>query len=120
MGGQTTMRRARDGAPAMAGRRTDPGAALKLDHLALELDGIDVLVAAGDDLKCAGIAVVFAGRKGAGGDASLHLTDPDGCELELDRDRDQIDETGRTRPPDQFHRVKSLEDAIANPPPKTW
>ena len=29
-------------------------------------------------------------------------------------------ETGRPRPPEQFHRVKSLEDAIANPLAKTW
>ncbi len=106
--------------PATAGRRPDPGAALKVDHLAFEGDNVEMLFAARDYLKRNGIPVVFEGRKGAGGNVGLHLTDPDGYEFELYCGMDQVDETGRTRPPEQFHRVKSLEDAIANPLPKTW
>ena len=106
--------------PSTAGRRPGPDAGMKIDHLAFEVDNIDVLIAARDYLRRNNIPVVFEGRKGAGGNASLHLTDPDGYEFELYCGMDQVDEAGRTRPPEQFHRVGSLEDAIANPLPETW
>jgi hypothetical protein len=33
---------------------------------------------------------------------------------------DQIDESGRLRPKEQFRRAPNLEEALANPVPKTW
>ncbi len=106
--------------PGKAKGIPEPGAALKMQHLALEVDDVDVLFKARDFLKANNIPVVFEGRKGAGGNLALHFNDPDGYEFELYCGMDQIGESGRLRPEDQFHRVKSLEDAVANPLPKTW
>jgi len=84
--------------PSKAKSRPKTGEALKIEHLAL-----------------------FEGRKGAGGNMALHFCDPDGFEFELYCGMDQIDESGILRPEEQFHRVNSLEDAVANPlPPKSW
>ncbi len=106
--------------PGKAGSRLESGAALKMEHLALEVDNVDVLFKARDYLNANNIPVVFQGRKGAGCNVALHFNDPDDYEFELYCSIDQIDESGRLRPQEQFHRVKSLEDAVANPVPKTW
>ncbi len=106
--------------PGKAAGRAAPGTALKMEHLAFEVENADVLLETRDFLKLNGIPVVFEGRKGAGCNISLHFRDPDGFEFELYCGMDQIDGSGRKRPPEQFHRVKSLEDAIENPVPKTW
>ncbi len=106
--------------PAKAGSRPAPGAALKMEHLAFEVDDADILFETRDYLRRNGIPVAFEGRKGAGCNISLHFRDPDGFEFELYCNMDQIDETGRKRPAEQYHRVKSLEEAIANPVPETW
>ena len=106
--------------PGKAKSRPDAGSALKVEHLALEVESIDVLFQARDYLKRNNIPVVFEGRKGAGGNMGLHFLDPDGYEFEIYYNMDQDDESGRTRPQDQFHRVKSLEDAVANPLPEKW
>ena len=106
--------------PGKAKKRPEPGAALKMEHLALEVDNMDVLFKARDYLEQNKIPVVFQGRKGAGGNAALHFNDPDGYEFELYCGMDQIDETGKLRPQEQFHRVKTLEDALANPLPEKW
>ncbi len=106
--------------PAKAKRRPKSGEALRMEHLALEVDNMDVLFKARDYLRDNGIPTVFEGRKGAGGNAALHFNDPDGYEFELYCGMDQIDDTGRLRPAEQFHRVKTLEDAVANPLPRKW
>lgn len=104
--------------PARSGHRPDGG--LKMEHLALEVDDTDVLFKAREFVKRNNIPIVFEGRKGAGSNVSLHFLDPDGYEFELYCKMDQIGETGRSRPREQYNRVKSLEEAIANPLPKTW
>jgi catechol 2,3-dioxygenase-like lactoylglutathione lyase family enzyme len=107
--------------PSKAKSRPKTGEALKIEHLALEVDNADILFKTRDYLKQNGIPVVFEGRKGAGGNMALHFCDPDGFEFELYCGMDQIDESGILRPEEQFHRVNSLEDAVANPlPPKSW
>ena len=106
--------------PAKPGHRPETGTGLKMEHLAFEVDDVDILLRTRDYLRENDIPVVFEGRKGAGCNVSLHFRDPDGFEFELYCKMDQIDESGRKRPPDQFHRVKSLEEAIANPVPETW
>ncbi len=106
--------------PGKAKSRPAAGTALKMEHLALEVDSIDTLFKARDFLKANGIPLVFEGRKGAGGNMGLHFNDPDGYEFEIYCGMDQIGDDGRLRPKEQFHRVKSLEDAVANPLPKTW
>ncbi len=106
--------------PGKAKTRPDTGSALKMEHLALEVDNVEVLLKARDWLQKNNIPMVFQGRKGAGGNLAVHFLDPDGYEFEIYCGMDQIDDTGRLRPEEQVHRVKTLEDAIDNPLPKTW
>jgi len=107
-------------AKGKADRRAPTEDGLRTGHLAFEVENTDALLAAREYLKQNGIPIVFEGRKGAGCNTSLHFMDPDGYEFELYCSLDQIDETGRKRPAEQFHRVQTLEDAIDNPVPKTW
>lgn len=93
---------------------------LNTGHLAFEVEDTDALLKARDFLKANRIPIVFEGRKGPGCNISLHFMDPDGYEFELYCNLDQIDETGRKRPAEQFKRVQSLEEAIASPVPETW
>ncbi len=106
--------------PSKAKRRPDPGSALRVEHLAMEVDSPEVLLKARDYLKANGIPIVFEGRKGAGCNLSINFLDPDGYEFEIYCMMDQIDASGRLRPKEQFHRTSTLDDAIAHPVPKTW
>ena len=107
--------------PGKAKRRPESSEALKMEHLALEVDSLDDLFRARDYLEKNNIPIVFQGRKGAGGNAAVHFCDPDGYEFELYCNMDQVDADGHLRPQEQFHRVKSLEDARDNPlPAKKW
>ncbi len=91
--------------PGKAKARPKNGEALKMEHLALEVDSMDMLFAARAYLEENKIPVVFQGRKGAGGNAALHFCDPDGYEFELYCGMDQIADDGKLRPAEQFHRV---------------
>ena len=107
--------------PSKAKGRPAKGEALKIEHLAFECESMDMLFAARDYLQANNIPVAFEGRKGAGGNTSLHFLDPDGFEFELYWKMDQIDMDGELRPDSQFRRAGSLEEAAANPlPPKRW
>lgn len=106
--------------PGGTKQRRDLKAGLQMEHLAMEVDNIDVLFKARDYFKANNIPVVFEGRKGAGCNISLNFLDPDGFEFEIYCQMDQVDETGRLRPQSQFHRVKSLEEARDNPVPAKW
>ncbi|HEY3919547.1 MAG TPA: VOC family protein [Stellaceae bacterium] len=92
----------------------------KVQHLALEVENTDVLLAARDFLKRNGVKIVFEGRKGAGGNYGINFLDPDGNQFEITCDMDQIGADGRARPSSQWIRAKTLEDAIAKPLPKSW
>ena len=98
--------------------REDKG--LRVDHLALEVGSMEDLIAARDFLTAHGVPVTWEGRRGPGGNPGFHCLDPDGFEFELYCDMDQIDERGLSRPPEQWNRVSSLEDAKAKPLPKRW
>ena len=100
--------------------KRDHKAGLQMEHLALEVDDIDVLFKARDYFKANNIPVVFEGRKGAGCNVSLNFLDPDGFEFEIYCQMDQVDESGRLRPASQFHRVSSLEKARDEPVPAKW
>jgi catechol 2,3-dioxygenase-like lactoylglutathione lyase family enzyme len=107
--------------PSKAKSRANVGDALRIEHLALEVDNADILFKTRNYLEQNGIPVVFQGRKGAGGNMGIHFCDPDGFEFELYCGMDQIDDAGHLRPEEQFHRVNSLEDALDNPlPSKKW
>lgn len=106
--------------PAKTKRRPEETAGMQIEHLAMEVESVDVLLKARDFLKENGIPIIFEGRKGAGCNIGINFLDPDGYEFEIYCNMDQIDESGRVRPAEQFRRAKSLEEAIANPVPETW
>lgn len=101
-----------------AGERQDKG--LRIDHLAFEVGSMDELIAARDFLRSHGVNVTWEGRRGPGGNPGFHCLDPDGYEFELYCDMDQIDERGVSRPPEQWNRVGSLEEAAEKPLPQRW
>lgn len=103
-----------------AAKKRDIETMPKVQHLALEVENTDVLLAAREFLKRKGVPIVFEGRKGAGGNYGVNFTDPDGYQFEITCDMDQIGADGRVRPRSQWIRAKTLEDAIAKPLPKKW
>jgi hypothetical protein len=86
----------------------------------MEVESVDQLFAARDFLEARGIPIDFEGRRGPGGNVGVEFMDPDGYTFEIYADMDQIGPDGKTRPPEQFDRVKSLEDAVARPLPDTY
>ena len=106
--------------PSKHPRRPAASEGLKIEHLAFEVGSIDVLVKARAYFKANNIPIVFEGRKGAGCNESINFLDPDGYEFEIYCNMDQVDATGRLRPKSQFRPAPTLDDAIANPVPKTW
>jgi catechol 2,3-dioxygenase len=93
---------------------------LRLSHFAMEISSLDELFEIREFLKRKGVPVRSEGRKGAGCNISVEFDDPDGYHLELYCNMDQIGPANRVRPSDQWHRVKSLEDARDHPLPATW
>ena len=106
--------------PGKAKSRPLNESGMQMEHLALEVDNIDVLFKARDFMRENNIPITFEGRKGAGCNIGINFQDPDGYEFEIYCQMDQIDESGRLRPPEQFRRVNSLEEARDNPLPETW
>jgi catechol 2,3-dioxygenase-like lactoylglutathione lyase family enzyme len=100
--------------------RRDLKSGLQVEHLAFEVDNIDVLKKAKAFFKENKIPVVFEGRKGGGCNISINFLDPDGYEFEVYCDMDQVGPDDRVRPASQFKRRNPLEDAIDDPVPKTW
>jgi catechol 2,3-dioxygenase-like lactoylglutathione lyase family enzyme len=94
--------------------------ASQLQHLALEVENVEALLAARDYLKRNNVPIVFEGRKGAGSNYGLNFLDPDGNQFELYCDIDQIGPSGRIRPRSQWIRAKTLDEAIAKPLAKEW
>lgn len=104
--------------PGKGDRR--PAEGLMVEHLALEVANIGALFEAREFLKENGVPIIFEGRKGAGCNYSVYCLDPDGFQFELYTNIDQVDESGRTRPPSQFRPANSLEEAVENPLPLRW
>jgi hypothetical protein len=81
---------------------------------------MDTLFRARDFLRERGIPIDFEGRRGPGGNTGIEFEDPDGYLFEIYCDMDQVGPDNKTRPAEQFDRVKSLEDAAARPLPQTY
>ena len=106
--------------PGKAKRRGANEDGMQMEHLAFEVDNVDILLKARDFLNENNIPITFQGRKGAGCNIAINFQDPDGYEFEIYCQMDQIDETGRLRPQEQFRRAPNLDQAIADPLPETW
>jgi catechol 2,3-dioxygenase-like lactoylglutathione lyase family enzyme len=97
-----------------------PEQGLRMSHLAMEVEDMEALFKARTFLQERGIRLTSEGRKGPGGNAGIEFEDPDGYTFELYAQMDQIEPDGNARPAEQWTRVKSLEDAVKHPIPRTW
>jgi catechol 2,3-dioxygenase-like lactoylglutathione lyase family enzyme len=97
----------------------DPNArdALGIHHFAMEVGSLDELFAIRDFLKARGVTITYEGRRGPGSNPGVEFLDPDGYQLELYADMEQIGWDGKSRPKEFWRRASSLEDVLANPVP---
>ena len=91
---------------------------VRLHHFAMEVGSIDELFQARSFLQQRGVPIVFEGRHRFGGHTSIEFLDPDGYQLELYYDMDQLGADGRSRP--QAAGLRTLEAARDNPKSPTW
>jgi len=89
----------------------------ELHHLAFEVASLSEVLAARDRLREQGAKIDFEGRRRAGCQIAVEFRDPDNHSLEIYWGVDQVGSDGRVRPANEWHGVKSLEEAIANPVP---
>jgi len=99
-----------DGEPA-------PANTIGMHHFAMEVADVDTLFRVRDWLRQHGIEFIYEGRRGPGSNPGLEFHDPDGHALELYAEMDQVPWEGQSRPKEQWHRVSSLEEVVANPLP---
>jgi catechol 2,3-dioxygenase len=93
--------------------------AVRLHHFALEVGSMDELFEIREYLKRRGETIVFEGRRMLGAHTSVEFLDPDGYEVELFCDMDQL-APGQKARPRQEKRLTTLEMSRDNPKPKTW
>ena len=98
----------------------DMKGSLQMEHLAFEVDNIEVLLKAKAYFHANNIPIVFEGRKGAGCNISINFLDPDGFEFEIYCEMDQIGPDGRLRPETKFKPRNPLEEALKDPVDKKW
>lgn len=87
------------------------------DHCALEVPSVSDLFRIRSFLKERGVQMVFEGRRGPGCNPGVEFLDPDGNQIELYASMDQIGWDGQSRPPHEWRRATSLEEAVSNPVP---
>lgn len=88
---------------------------LGFDHCALEVGSVEELLKIREFLRSKGVTIVYEGRRGPGCNPGVEFLDPDGFQIELYASMDQIGWDGKSRPPEQWRRATSLEEAVANP-----
>jgi catechol 2,3-dioxygenase-like lactoylglutathione lyase family enzyme len=101
---------------ALVGGAGSPGKG-DLHHLAFEVGSLDEVFRARRHLRERGATIVFEGRRRAGVQIAVEFLDPDRHNLEIYWGLDQIGTDGASRPASEWRGAKSLEEAIANPPP---
>jgi catechol 2,3-dioxygenase-like lactoylglutathione lyase family enzyme len=95
-----------------AGRASGPGA---LNHFAFEVGSLDEMFRARAWLQERGVPIVFEGRRRAGCQVAVEFTDPDGNNLEIYWNIDQVGTEGHVRPAAEWRPARTLEDAVAHP-----
>jgi len=86
-----------------------------LNHFAFEVGSLDEVFRARAWLAEHKVPIVFEGRRRAGCQVAVEFTDPDGNNLEIYWNIDQIGTDGHVRPADQWRQARTLEDAVRNP-----
>jgi len=86
-----------------------------LNHFAFEVGSLDEVFRARAWLREHGVPIVFEGRRRAGCQVAVEFTDPDGNNLEIYWNIDQVGTDGHARPGSQWRPARTLEDAVKNP-----
>jgi catechol 2,3-dioxygenase len=102
---------------ALVGGAAGPENTRGLHHMAFEVGTLDEVFRARKHLRERGATIVFEGRRRAGVQIAVEFLDPDGHNLEIYWGLDQIETNGVARPANEWRGAKSLEEAVANPPP---
>ena len=102
---------------ALVGGASGPSQKRELHHMAFEVGSLDEVFRARKHLRESGATILFDGRRRAGVQIAVEFLDPDGHNLEIYWGLDQIGSDGIARPKEQRRGAKSLEEAIAHPPP---
>ena len=98
---------------ALVGGAKKPEAS-SLNHFAFEVGSVDEVFQARAWLRKHGSTIVFEGRRHAGCQIAVEFQDPDGNNLEIYWNIDQVGTTGGVRPPEEWRPARTLEDAVAN------
>jgi len=86
-----------------------------LNHFALEVATVEEVFQARAWLRKRGTPIHFEGRRRAGCQIAIEFQDPDGNNLEIYWNIDQVGTTGGARPAGEWRPARTLEDAVANP-----
>ena len=89
--------------------------ARSLNHFAFEVGSLDEVFRARAWLRERGVPIVFEGRRRAGCQIAVEFQDPDGNNLEIYWNIDQIGTNGAARPASEWRQAKTLEDAVKDP-----
>jgi catechol 2,3-dioxygenase-like lactoylglutathione lyase family enzyme len=104
---------------AIVGGRASSGTADRpngdLNHFAFEVATLDEVFRARDHLRQHHVTVVFEGRRRAGCQIAVEFLDPDGNNLEIYWNVDQVGSDGYVRPTTEWKGARTLEDAVADP-----
>ncbi len=102
---------------ALVGGMKEASKGAELHHFAFEVDTLDEVFRARDHLRAHNAEITFEGRRRAGVQIAVEFKDPDGHWLEIYWGLDQVGADGKVRPGSEWRGTKSLEEAVANPPP---
>jgi catechol 2,3-dioxygenase-like lactoylglutathione lyase family enzyme len=89
----------------------------ELHHFAFEVPTLAEVIHARDRLRAHSVKIDFEGRRRAGCQIAVEFRDPDNHSVEIYWGVDQVGSHGRVRPADEWHGVRTLEDAISHPVP---
>jgi len=86
-----------------------------LNHFALEVGSVDEVFRARAWLREQGVPIHFEGRRRAGCQIAIEFKDPEGNNLEIYWNIDQVGTDGTVRAASEWRPAKTLEEAVANP-----
>jgi catechol 2,3-dioxygenase len=114
-GGMVFLRSNTDhhGVALVGGAKT--AASSSLNHFAFEVGTVDEVFQAREWLRKRDVRIVFEGRRRAGCQVAIEFQDPDGNNLEIYWNIDQIGTNSAARPSSEWRQARTLEDAVANP-----
>ena len=88
-----------------------------LNHFAFEVGSLDEVFRARGWLQKHNVPIHFEGRRRAGCQIAIEFQDPDGNNLEIYWNIDQVGTNASSRPAEEWRPARTLEDAVANPVP---